>query len=221
MERRFLTNEEIEAAEPEELALRFMPLAEAYAAKIRPGCEDTRGDAYVGLVRAAELYDSSQGPFVPYATLWIRQAVRRGAGGQRNAVWLPPQVRERLAEMLDMQNRLPDDVDDTHLAAALGRGWTADEVARMRRAARAVPVHASAPQRDSDSDPDEDFGSLLTSVDDDTDEADARVDLAAIIEDLPADIAVTAEAWLADPDTKQLRRVASQIRNYLQDEWIV
>ena len=221
MERRFLTNAEIEAAEPEELALRFMPLAEAYAAKIRPGCEDTRGDAYVGLVRAAELYNSSQGPFVPYATLWIRQAVRRGAGGQRNAVWLPPQVRERLAEMLDMQNRLPDGADDEHLAAALGRGWTSDEVARLRRAARAVPVHASAPQRDPDSDLDDDYGSLFTAVGDDTDEADARVDIAAIIADLPADIAETAEAWLADPDAKQMRRVASQIRSYLEDEWLI
>ena len=221
----FLSGAEIAAASPEDLAAHFMPLANRLAAAVRPNCADTRSDAYLGLVRAAEAYDSAKGPFVPYATLWIRQAITRGTSGQRNAVHLPMAVRQRLAAVLDCRNRLPPDATDGDIADALGGDWTAEQVTRVRTAARAVPDHANADTHDSNGGDSRvansaDMASFVDShQNDELDAAVARADLEAICDSLPEWLAVSVREWLAAPNEDQrLELLAGRIRRYLNGE---
>lgn len=208
---RFLSDEEIVAAAPETLAAHFRPLADRLASRVRRDCPDTQADAYLGLVRAAERYDPAKGPFVPYATLWIRQAITRGAGGQRNAIFLPPAVRQRLASVLEARSRLPHGADDEQIAAALGGEWTAEQVTRVLATSRAVPEPES---RDADGD-----GSWFEARGSDDLEAAAmlaRVDLEAILGSLPDWLAAKAQEWLDSPgDARAMNRVAALIRDYL------
>ena len=208
---RFLSDDEIASASPEELAQHFMPLAQRLAANVRKDCADTQADAYLGLVRAAEHYDPAKGRFAPYATLWIRQAITRGAGGQRHAIWLPPSVRRRLAEVLDARNRLGDDATHEQIASVLGEEWTAGQVTRVLNASRAVPAPADPDGGDTLEEFSEDDGSQDAMI--------ARVDLERIMDGLPGYLADSVRDWLdGDTDERDMATLAGQVRAYLDGD---
>lgn len=60
---------------------------------------DVIQDGILGLDRATIKFDPERGyKFSTYATLWIRQAIRRGLSGTGSTIRLPPQVAERRAK---------------------------------------------------------------------------------------------------------------------------
>ena len=211
----FLTPEEIAVASPQELAQAFMPLARSMAAKARPNCEDTEGDAFVGLVKAAQHYDSAKGPFYPYAMLWIRQAIARGASGQRHSVWLPQSVRARLALVLAARTRIGDDAKAAAIALDLGEPWTASEVERLLSTPRAIA--ADFPDSGGDNRPTSDFVDRKAEIEFET--AENRADLTEILKEMPDDLALAACAWIDDHRNRAaLTRLSRSIRAQIEGD---
>lgn len=85
----------------------------------------------IGLDRAARKFDPERGlKFSTYATLWIRQAIRRGLAGSTSTIRLPSQVAQRRAKararlLLDPEADLVElaaelEIEDEQLQRALG-----------------------------------------------------------------------------------------------------
>ena len=213
----FLTPEEIAVASPQELAQAFMPLARNMAAKARPNCEDTEGDAFVGLVKASQHYDPNKGPFYPYAMLWIRQAITRGTSGQRHSVWLPQSVRARLALVLGARTRIGDNATAEAIALDLGEPWTAAEVERLLSTPRAIAADSADNGDDNRPTNDAVFVDRAAEVEFET--AESRADLTEILKELPDDLALAACAWIDDHRNRAvLTRIARSIRAQIEGD---
>ena len=216
--RRFLTPEEIADASPEAIIEAFLPLARAMAARARPGCEDTEQDARVGLVKAGHHYDASLGPFAAYAALYIQQAISRGSSGQRHVIWLPPAVRSRLSRVLASRDRLGDNSTAADIASDLGGDWTAEQVQALLEVPRTIP---------GDEVSDDSQTAIEQIYVDPTTEGEfsfaaMRIDLEAITDDLPADLAVEVQKWLDTPDSEgHMRRVAEAVRAHVAGETLL
>lgn len=201
---RYLTSEEIAVAKPHELILSFLDLAEGAARRARPGCEDTRQDAKLGLVRAAENYRGSEGAFVPYATLWIKQAINRGVGARRYLIHLPEVVRKRLAVVNNVAKTLADDATPQEIADALGSSWGAEEVEKLL----ALPQATSQSENEEGITLEERAADAATAGDFDI--ADARMDLTDLAGQMPRDLAADIHQWLEDSRSdKWMRQIAA------------
>jgi RNA polymerase sigma factor (sigma-70 family) len=100
--------------------------------------DDLVQDGVVGVLRAINRYDPARGPFLPWARLWVRQAMQQTVAESARPVRLPTHVlwdmhelkehRERLARALGREPRLME------LADSLG--WAADRVGDVLRVER-------------------------------------------------------------------------------------
>ena len=69
--------------------------------------EDLQQEAMIGLSRATELYDYTQGnKFSTYAVHWMRQAMTRAIANKSRAVRLPAHVRDKISSILRTQHSL-------------------------------------------------------------------------------------------------------------------
>lgn len=218
---RFLTDEEIAEASARELVVHFMPLAIALANRIRRDCQDTQGDAFLGLVRAAQNYDHNRGAkFVSLATIEIRKATLRGSSRQQGAISLPPDVRTRLTAVQDARARLGDHCTADEIAIALGWPWTAQEVRHLLAIPRTVSVEGIEREDDegrsdeqwlADPESHTEFEAML-----------ARNDLFTVIDDLPADLGESISRWLDEPESQRsLERIGEAGRAYMAGETLL
>lgn len=69
--------------------------------------EDLEQVGYVGLIKAAQKYDSSQGTvFSTYAVFWIRQAITREIMDNGYAIRIPVHMMERINKVISIDNSL-------------------------------------------------------------------------------------------------------------------
>jgi RNA polymerase sigma factor (sigma-70 family) len=107
--------------------------------------DDLVQDGVLGVLRAVQRYDPARGPFLPWARLWVRQAMQQAVAESSRPLRLPTHVlwdmhelkehRERLTQTLGREPRLVE------LADSLG--WAADRVGDVLRVER-PPADAGA-----------------------------------------------------------------------------
>lgn len=60
--------------------------------------EDLQQEGYIGLCNAVDGYNPDEGPFINYAILWIRQAMRRHIENSGSCIRIPVHMRQRIQE---------------------------------------------------------------------------------------------------------------------------
>lgn len=84
--------------------------------------EDIKQEGFIGLLRAADLYDPERGfRFKTYATWWIEQKMRRAIADGDRTIRLPVHIQDKMARARRAKSKLKE---------ALGRSPTLDELAR-------------------------------------------------------------------------------------------
>lgn len=215
----FLTNEEIASATPDELVEAFVWLARSQARTWREDCEDTFGDACVGLVLAAQKYDPAKGPFYAWATLWIKQTLTRSKSGQTDLIYLPSAVRTKRADVGAAREALTLNdpcrrITAEDIASYLGDRWTAKKVEAVERIPRSYSYHANSAAADnghaddpSDSEAELPYGAI--------EQRDALERLLADSE-LPSDILIEVRNWLDTPDSdSDLAHIGLMIQDHI------
>lgn len=122
--------------------------------------EDLIAEGNVGLIEAARRVDPDKGAkFSTYASLWIKQAVRRALANQRSTVRLPAHVGEkiravrRIETLLETEFHRPPTLDEVSEAV----GIKTSDLDRINRLAQS-PTSLDAPMGDQGG---ESFGGLL------------------------------------------------------------
>lgn len=83
--------------------------------------EDVKQEGFIGLLRAADLYDPERGfRFKTYATWWIEQKMRRAIADGDRTIRLPVHIQDKLARARRAKSKLKE---------TLGRSPTLDELA--------------------------------------------------------------------------------------------
>ena len=86
--------------------------------------EDLISEGNIGLMRAAQKFDSKHGTrFSTYGSWWIKQAVRRAIANQSKTIRVPVHVADKIQKMRRLSYRLTEELgrepDDTELAEEL------------------------------------------------------------------------------------------------------
>lgn len=124
-----------------ELVDRLLPAVRAWArpyAGAGVSSDDLFQDGVVGVLRAVERYRAEKGPFVPWARLWVRQALQQAVAESSRPLRLPTHVlwdmhelKEAREQFMATRKREPS---VTELANALG--WSVNRVGEVIRAER-------------------------------------------------------------------------------------
>ncbi|HWQ23410.1 MAG TPA: sigma-70 family RNA polymerase sigma factor [Gaiellaceae bacterium] len=98
-----------DASAREQLIERFLPLIVSLARSYRTeGLElaDLVQDGVLGLLRALARYRPERGPFGPYATWWIRQALQEARSDFIRPLRIPPKALRQLARLKSEHDRI-------------------------------------------------------------------------------------------------------------------
>lgn len=114
---------------------------------------DLINEGNLGLMKAVERFDPAKGgKLSTYASLWIRQQIRRALASQGKTIRLPVHVADRIYQMNQAEARLRHllgrDATDDEIAQELG--LKPGKVERLRRAA-ARPASLDAPLGEGES----------------------------------------------------------------------
>jgi len=114
---------------------------------------DLINEGNLGLMKAVERFDPAKGgKLSTYASLWIRQQIRRALASQGKTIRLPVHVADRIYQMNQAEARLRHllgrDATDDEIAQELG--LKSGKVERLRRAA-ARPASLDAPLGEGES----------------------------------------------------------------------
>jgi RNA polymerase sigma factor (sigma-70 family) len=102
--------------------------------------EDLEQDVALGILRAIERYDPARGPFVPWAQLWIRQALQQAIAEHGRPYRLPRHALWDLHEAKSAQERLWQRrrADPTLAELADALGWPHERVEHVLRSGQTV-----------------------------------------------------------------------------------
>jgi RNA polymerase nonessential primary-like sigma factor len=107
--------------------------------------DDLVQDAVVGVLRAALRYDPARGPFLPWARLWVRQAMQQTVAESSRPVRLPTHVLWDMHELKEARERLTRELGRAPRAMELADalGWGRDHLVDVLAVER-PPVDAAA-----------------------------------------------------------------------------
>lgn len=111
---------------------------------------DLINEGNIGLMKAVDRFDPKKGAkFSTYASLWIKQAIRRALSNLAKTIRLPVHVMDKLARIRKSETKLQETLDrePTDDEIADDSGLDARRVRRYRDAARA-PVSLDSPLDD-------------------------------------------------------------------------
>lgn len=134
----------------DEVCRRHGPLVRWWARKYRGlDHEDLVQEGFVGLLRAAELFEPERGvQFATYASYWIRQAMLRALAEQQHAIRVPAcnrEARERRARVVSMESVVARDLKVSDLIAD-DREGTSDAALRLVEADELAEVIDAMPE---------------------------------------------------------------------------
>jgi RNA polymerase primary sigma factor len=98
-------------------------------------------EGILGLIRATEKFDWRRGfKFSTYATFWIKQAIQRGIEARARTIRIPVNVAQRERKMARTARELAIELgrEPTDEEVGAKAGLSAEEIAQVREAARAV-----------------------------------------------------------------------------------
>lgn len=124
-----------------ELVERLLPTVRGWARRyVGAGVslDDLVQDGVVGVLRAVERYQPGKGPFLPWARLWVRQALQQSVAENSRPLRLPTHVLWELHELKEARERLSASQrrEPGLLELADALGWPVDRVGEVLRAER-------------------------------------------------------------------------------------
>lgn len=155
----------------EQLARRFMPVAQRLAGRYRntgESMDDLEQVAYLGLLKAIDRYDGGRGPFVRYAVPNIMGELKRHFRDKGWGLHVPRSVQERVLAVNKasetLSSRLARSPTPRDLAAHTGIALE-DVLEALDAASAYTPAALDAPQPGGDDDGARSLGDTLGSED--------------------------------------------------------
>lgn len=94
---------------------------------------DLAQEGSIGLMRAAERFDTAKGKFGPYAAMWIRQSISRAISDTSKTIRIPVHVQDALRRVSRRRSELSNELGKSLTAIELseGTGFTLTKLAAL------------------------------------------------------------------------------------------